>query len=656
MLQFSDLTIDAAVANQSGAMEADTISKNGQSSRIFKVFVNYLIIAVLAVATPMIIPSCAKDGKDGEPGKQGEKGDKGDSGANAVITISDDGYWVINGTKTDVKAEGTQGAQGEPGTKPVITISNDGYWVIDGVKTDIKAKGEQGNDGNNSYLVIFDANGGTPLFRIYGVSHGDKVTAPAEPTKDGYIFGGWYTDVELKNAWVSASTVTTNATLYAKWIPDINSTIALDRYAATPVEVDDGKGGIQRYRLDYFFDATHAGETYHIYYIYLGKIDWVPIASNTAIYYNGTTPIELTYSSTQTKTESITEAMSKTVSNTTQTVNTYNNVFNVEISGETGKILNLFAKGNIKTGYSHSWGGSGSVTDVTSKTETTTTFESWATSNTETKRYTIGNRDEPPGFYRFALFATCDVYIAVVHDLKEDEWYYEYSVFARPNTLYEAIDYQTTNDFGVGADAMRLRFDTSIIESLPEIEQENSSTFNIKFSDYNANAIVSLILHGDEQFGDSYYVTYNYCYYFLGIEIGVVNNIGEIPIVKYPENDGYINCGDGNNINYQINFDVRKIQMSKENSLYIRFRFNNVFGFSTRNIVGTLSLNRDRIIYEDIIYFDYRSTEGKWVTRENEIHFHTRVVTKNIPVNISQALYTGRFNISNTINYSIDIE
>ena len=33
MLQFSDLTIETAVVNQSGAMEADTIFKNGQSSK-----------------------------------------------------------------------------------------------------------------------------------------------------------------------------------------------------------------------------------------------------------------------------------------------------------------------------------------------------------------------------------------------------------------------------------------------------------------------------------------------------------------------------------------------------------------------------------------------------------------------------------------------
>jgi len=33
MLQFNDLTIETAVANQGGAMEADTISKNGRSSK-----------------------------------------------------------------------------------------------------------------------------------------------------------------------------------------------------------------------------------------------------------------------------------------------------------------------------------------------------------------------------------------------------------------------------------------------------------------------------------------------------------------------------------------------------------------------------------------------------------------------------------------------
>ena len=34
MVQFSDLTIETAVANQGGAMEAETISKNGRNLKI----------------------------------------------------------------------------------------------------------------------------------------------------------------------------------------------------------------------------------------------------------------------------------------------------------------------------------------------------------------------------------------------------------------------------------------------------------------------------------------------------------------------------------------------------------------------------------------------------------------------------------------------
>ena len=69
------------------------------------------------------------------------KGDKGDAGA--APTISEDGYWIINGEKTEFKATG------DKGDTPAITISEDGYWVIDGVKTDVKAVGEKGENGES---------------------------------------------------------------------------------------------------------------------------------------------------------------------------------------------------------------------------------------------------------------------------------------------------------------------------------------------------------------------------------------------------------------------------------------------------------------------------------------------------------------------------
>ena len=83
-----------------------------------------------------------EEGKDGAPGKDGT------DGITPTIEISADGYWVINGVKTEYKAlgsdgkdgqdgapgqDGTDGKDGEDGTTPTIEISADGYWVINGV-------------------------------------------------------------------------------------------------------------------------------------------------------------------------------------------------------------------------------------------------------------------------------------------------------------------------------------------------------------------------------------------------------------------------------------------------------------------------------------------------------------------------------------------
>ena len=42
--------------------------------------------------------------------------------------------------------------------------------------------------------------------------------APAPPTKEGYVFSGWYSDSELMNAYnFTTMMVTGDLTLYAKW-------------------------------------------------------------------------------------------------------------------------------------------------------------------------------------------------------------------------------------------------------------------------------------------------------------------------------------------------------------------------------------------------------------------------------------------------------
>ena len=75
--------------------------------------------------------------------KNGEDGEDGINGT--VWTISDDGFWVQDGVKTDKKALGSKGEDGAPGTQ--WTISEDGFWVKDGTKTTNKAIGKDGSGG-----------------------------------------------------------------------------------------------------------------------------------------------------------------------------------------------------------------------------------------------------------------------------------------------------------------------------------------------------------------------------------------------------------------------------------------------------------------------------------------------------------------------------
>ena len=51
-----------------------------------------------------------------------------------------------------------------------------------------------------------------------------SVTKPADPTREGYTFAGWYTDAACTKAYDFAAAVTADMTLYAKWVKNETST------------------------------------------------------------------------------------------------------------------------------------------------------------------------------------------------------------------------------------------------------------------------------------------------------------------------------------------------------------------------------------------------------------------------------------------------
>lgn len=73
------------------------------------------------------------------------------------------------------------------------------------------------SSGAAQYSVYFNSMGGSDVPTAV-VEAGAKVTQPADPTKDTYTFGGWYSDLALTTAWdFSTDVVNSNIMLYAKW-------------------------------------------------------------------------------------------------------------------------------------------------------------------------------------------------------------------------------------------------------------------------------------------------------------------------------------------------------------------------------------------------------------------------------------------------------
>lgn len=71
----------------------------------------------------------------------------------------------------------------------------------------------------NQYTIAFNSNGGSAVTSLVQ-NYNTEVTEPASPTRDGYLFDDWYSDVELTTPYVFDSMPAQNITLYAKWTLD----------------------------------------------------------------------------------------------------------------------------------------------------------------------------------------------------------------------------------------------------------------------------------------------------------------------------------------------------------------------------------------------------------------------------------------------------
>lgn len=135
-----------------------------------------------------------------------------------VVATPDSGYKV-----SQITINGSVSKSG------VYSVKDDDTAVVVSVVFVKRSSGSGGGGGGGgslagaSYNVGFESNGGTVVAAVK-VSANTALAKPADPTKDGFVFDGWYTDKELTQKYDFSEKVTKNFTLYAKWNEKSNST------------------------------------------------------------------------------------------------------------------------------------------------------------------------------------------------------------------------------------------------------------------------------------------------------------------------------------------------------------------------------------------------------------------------------------------------
>ena len=87
--------------------------------------------------------------------------------------------------------------------------------------------------------ITFDSNGGSAISDIQMDSYNTTATKPADPTRSGYEFDGWFYESSFENAVDWSAGVTKSMTLYAKWTqvqaPVVKYTVTFDSNGGSSV-------------------------------------------------------------------------------------------------------------------------------------------------------------------------------------------------------------------------------------------------------------------------------------------------------------------------------------------------------------------------------------------------------------------------------------
>ncbi|MCK9268253.1 MAG: S-layer homology domain-containing protein, partial [Alkaliphilus sp.] len=134
------------------------------------------------------------------------------------------------------------------------------------------------------YTVIFMSDGEVYKTETVEVDH--DLNEPAEPTKDGYKFDGWYEDEDFNNKATFPYMVTEDVTFYAEWTeesPEISYSGGGDAFSGSTLTIQISGGSFERYGANIFIPKDAFGEKIKIKIEKFTNTSGLPIPKNARL-------------------------------------------------------------------------------------------------------------------------------------------------------------------------------------------------------------------------------------------------------------------------------------------------------------------------------------------------------------------------------------
>ena len=139
------------------------------------------------------------------------------NGGKIAVKLVYDKYQSGNVKMVCIKPDGTTETVSSTFDKTTKTINATLMHFSEyAIYTEQTRSSGSGGRSSSNYTVKFETNGGSSVKNV-NVKKNATITEPTSPTKDGFIFTGWYTDKSCTIKYDFSNKITNSTTIYAGW-------------------------------------------------------------------------------------------------------------------------------------------------------------------------------------------------------------------------------------------------------------------------------------------------------------------------------------------------------------------------------------------------------------------------------------------------------